>query len=356
MRAVTPPDDVAWVVKQLTIRVDEMIHLRTLIFGIVVALGADVVLPAAAAEAPPVKLSRGDRQVTVVVGDVRVATYYFQDKEITRPYFAHVRTLDGVPVTRHHPPVEGQDVMDHPTFHPGIWMAFGDLSGSDNWRLKAPVRHVDFVDEPTGGTVERSFAVRNEYLSQEDPNQIVCQELARYTVLIRPTGWLLVWDSTFTSSREFYLGDQEEMGLGIRIATPLRVDIVGKGNLPPGTGTILDSQGRKNGNEIGGNSADWCDYSGTLDGKHVGISIFCHPVNFRPSWFHARDYGLLAANPFGRRAFRKGDVSKVVVRPGESLRLRYGVFIHSEPSGNPPESQRPALAEAYQDYVRMAGK
>lgn len=332
-----------------------MICARALIYCVAVFPGTDVFLPAAAAYPPLVKLNRGDGQVTVVVGDVPVATYYYEDKLITRPYFAHLRTLNGLPVTRHHPPVEGQDVMDHPTFHPGIWMAFGDVSGSDNWRLKARVRHAGFVDEPTDGTHKNSFAVRNDYLSQEDSNENICQELARYTVLVRPTGWLLVWDSTFTAKHDFYFGDQEEMGLGIRIATPLRVDIGSKGNVPPGTGTILDSQGRKNGKEIGGNSADWCDYSGTLDGKHVGITIFCHPGNFRPSWFHARDYGLLAANPFGRHAFHKGDESKVVVKSGESQRLRFGVFIHSEPSANPPEGQRPALAEAYQDYVRVAG-
>ena len=79
---------------------------------------------------------------------------------------------------------------------------------------------------------------------------------------------------------------------------------------------MTDSEGRKNGAEIGGNSADWCDYSGTLDGQHVGMTIFCHPDNFRPSWFHARDYGFLAANAFGRAAFHKGEPSKVVVEAG----------------------------------------
>ena len=44
---------------------------------------------------------------------------------------------------------------------------------------------------------------------------------------------------------------------------------------------------------------------------------------------HARDYGFLAANPFGRSAFGKGEKSKVVVEPGEPLRLRYGLLLHS---------------------------
>jgi hypothetical protein len=170
-------------------------------------------------------------------------------------------------------------------------------------------------------------------------------------LLTAPAGLLLLWDSTFSSDQGCYFGDQEEMGLGIRIATPLRVSAKKADNLPVGTGTIRDSRGRKNEKEIAGNAAEWCDYSGTMAGKHVGMAIFCHPNNFRPSWFHARDYGLLEANPFGRHAFGKGEVSKVTVNPGETLRLRYGVLLHSEPLGSQPD-----IAAAYQDYARNTGK
>ena len=63
--------------------------------------------------------------------------------------------------------------------------------------------------------------------------------------------------------------------------------------------------------------------------RAVGMTILCHPDNFRPSWTHARNYGFMAANPFGRKAMNKGDESKVIVKPGESLRLRYGIWIHA---------------------------
>jgi len=75
------------------------------------------------------------------------------------------------------------------------------------------------------------------------------------------------------------------------------------------------------------------------------------PANFRPCWFHARDYGLLLANPFGRRAFRKGPPSKVVVKPGESLRLRFAVLLHASPARG-----KPALDAAYADVLRFFAK
>jgi hypothetical protein len=80
------------------------------------------------------------------------------------------------------------------------------------------------------------------------------------------------------------------------------------------------------------------------------MTIFDHPGNLRPSWFHARDYGLLEANQFGRKAFGKGPVSKVTVKPGEEMRIRYGVFVHS---GAP--DKHPDLAAEYREYVRLAG-
>src|SRR6476660_10033109 len=166
--------------------------------------------------APPVEFARDDSKVTVTIGGKPFAVYCYKDDTITRPYFAHIRAPSGAQVTRNHPPIEGQDIMDHPTLHPGIWMSFGDISGSDYWRLKARVRQAEFVDELQGGPGKGTFAVRNEYLDQTDPSKVLCKEVARYTILVRPDGYVLLWDSTFSGEREFYFGDQEEMGLGFR--------------------------------------------------------------------------------------------------------------------------------------------
>ena len=274
-------------------------------------------------------------EIVLTVSGNPVATYTYVDEKIKRPYFAHVKTPDGIQVTRNHPPTEGKDRTDHDTMHPGIWMALGDLGGEDFWRNKGRVVHEAFVEEPTGGPGQGTFTARNRYEGAD--GQVVCHEDRRITLHIRPGGYLMLWDSTFYADREFYFGDQEEMGLGFRVATPISVD---KG------GTMLDSQGRKNGDGIWGKTANWCDYSGTVDGRNIGMTVMCHPENFRPSWIHARDYGLIVANPFGRKAFTNKKPSKVVVAPGEKLRLRYGVFIHEGPRDASPD-----LKAAYEDYL-----
>lgn len=288
-----------------------------------------------------------DGEIAVKINGSPVAVYTFKDSEISRPYFAHLRVPGAPQVTRNHPPIEGKDRSDHGTFHPGLWMSFGDISGNDYWRLAARVEHLGH-DVAQG---ENSFTVRNRYLDQQDPTETVCEENCTFSVMVRPTGYLLLWDSTFSSDHEFYFGDQEEMGIGFRVATPIRVESESVGSVPAGNGKMIDSEGRINGDQIWGNAADWCDYSGTLDGQRVGIALFCHPKNFRPSWFHARDYGLLEANPFGREAFGKGDKSRVPVQPGEEFRLRYGVLVHAS-----PQDVSLNIAEEYANYLRAANQ
>lgn len=297
----------------------------------------------------PVEFVTGDGRVAVVIDGQPIAVYCYHDRQILHPYFAHVRTADGIQVTRNHPPAKGHDLSDHDTMHAGIWLAYGDLSGSDFWRNVGRIQHAGFVVSPRGGPGRGTFTVRNEYIDPKAPARIVCQDTSHYTFVPLRDGYLILFDVRFTSDRELTFGDQEEMGLGIRMATPLRVGQSGRENVPAGNGTITNSAGEKNEKSVWGHAADWCDFTGTIAGRKVGATILCHPANTRPTRFHARDYGMLTANPFGQKCFGDTSATAVVVHPGEEMRLRYGVYIHS---GREGASAEPALA--YQDYLRLA--
>ena len=74
------------------------------------------------------------------------------------------------------------------------------------------------------------------------------------------------------------------------------------------------------------------DYSGLVDGKMTGIACFDHPDNLRhPTTWHARDYGLIAANPFGLHDFEKKDkgAGDYTIKKGESLTLKYRWLFHT---------------------------
>jgi hypothetical protein len=262
----------------------------------------------------PVTFERGESHLLIKINGLDFATYVWNDPSVKRPYFAQIRSPKGVQVTRCFPPIAGRDATDHATMHPGLWLAFGDISGADFWRNKGVVRHAGFVEDPVTDPHGGRFSAKNLY---QTDGKTICEEVCRIRLRVTRHGYLIEWESKFSGNAAFKFGDQEEMGLGIRIATDLSVT---KG------GVITSSEGRNNEKQVWGRQADWCDYSG----RGTGIMLMPDPKNFRRSWFHARDYGLLVANPFGRQAFIKGAPSRIVVKKGETLRLRFGVLVHDD--------------------------
>ena len=115
---------------------------------------------------------------------------------------------------------------------------------------------------------------------------------------------------------------------------------------PPGR--MVNSEGAVGEKAVWGKRADWVDDYGNVAGEDVGIAIFDNPKNLRhPTYWHARHYGLLAANPFGLKEFlhdRHQDGSYVIAAGG-SLTLRYRVFIHHG------DFQEARVADAYRKYT-----
>ena len=81
----------------------------------------------------------------------------------------------------------------------------------------------------------------------------------------------------------------------------------------------------------------------TVDGRPIGQILMSASTNFRPSWWHNRDYGVFVANPFGRAAMKQGETSAVTVKRGENFRLRFGAVIHAGSGFNPANAIRAAL-------------
>jgi hypothetical protein len=299
-------------------------------------------LPARADDRPSVAFEQEGDRLRIKVGGEPLATYVFRNAAILRPYFAHVHAPGGIQVTRHFPPDPAIDPVDHATMHPGIWLAFGDINGVDFWRNKGRVEHEGFLQEPEEGAGQGRFIVRNAYVAGPDETRI-CTETCRVTILARPSRTLLILDSEFVSeSHDLAFGAQEEMGLGVRVATPIAVKQGGR---------LLNSDGLSGESQVWGKHADWCDDSGTIDGRHVGVTLMTDPATFGRGWFHVRDYGLMVANPIERSAQKKGEPAKLVVARGAPLRLRFGVLIHAEPDADALD-----LKAAYGEFLREIAK
>ena len=309
--------------------------LRTFLSLAILIQAASSASTTPADEAGTVRFEEEPGRVVVFQGKGAVATYVYADPQTPRPYFTALKAPSGTPVTRNHPPQAG-DRDDHPLMHPGLWLAFGDLNSADSWRLKARVEHETFVSSPTpapavaDGDREKQaegagFTVRNRYLSA-DGKTALCREVTRYRFLPRPAGLLILMETRIEAEHgPLSFGEQEEMGLGVRVATPIAV-ASGRG------GRLLDSEGRRNEKEIWGKTAAWCDYAGPTAAGWTGVALFAARRNPRPSWWHVRDYGVFVANGFGpRSAAEPGTPARLEISRGKTLQLTYGVFIHESP-------------------------
>lgn len=278
----------------------------------------------------------GEDRLTLTWGGQPLAEYVFRDPRILRPHFANLHAPGGLRVTRNHPPVAGVDAVDHDTMHPGLWLAFGDLNGQDFWRNRARIEHVRFPEAPHVDGGRLAFTAENRLLA--DDGVTLGTQVSRILLDALPHGFLLTWQADFQPvAGPLVFGDQEEMGLGVRVATPIT---------EKNGGTILASTGATSAKATWGQSFEWCDASGVQEGRRLGVMLMPDPENFRPSWFHNRDYGLMVANPFGRNAMRQGETSRVVVPPGERLRLRFGAYLHATAPDDDPD-----LTGAYRRFL-----
>ncbi|RLS23605.1 MAG: hypothetical protein DWH70_09155 [Planctomycetota bacterium] len=256
-------------------------------------------------------------RLEISIATKKVADFVFADPKILRPYFSNLLLPSGFKVTRNHPPIAATDAIDHDTMHPGIWLAFGDISGTDFWRNKGRIEHLKFIEEPKAGTDLIVFATESRLLTEAGKE--ICKMRNNFQMRARPSGYLLVWDAILKSDDvDFSFGDQEEMGFGARVATALT---------EKASGVITSSLGLKSAKATWGKAASWCDYSSTKENKE-GITLMASPLNFRESWWHNRDYGVFVANPFGRSAMKQGAKSLYTVKKGESFRIVFGAMLH----------------------------
>jgi hypothetical protein len=226
--------------------------------------------------------------------------------------------------------VEGE-ANDH-VHHRSLWFAHGDVNGIDFWAETAHKNvvpgktvHDAFLEMKSGKT--GLLKTRNKLIAP-DGRQIATEI---FTIRFHAAGDRRYIDFDVqiqATDGDVVMGDTKEGCMAIRLATTMRLRTPDK---KVGKGHIITSAGAKD-NETWGKQAAWVDYHGPVAGKTVGVAIFDHPENLRhPSWWHVRDYGLFAANPFGKRYFEKLEdktAGNHTIPSGKSLDLKYRFYFH----------------------------
>jgi hypothetical protein len=294
------------------------------------------------------------RRVDVFIGAQLFTAYLFPDT-IKKPVLFPLRTAGGAVITRGYPlePRPGERV-DHP-HQVGLWFNFGDVNGLDFWNNSDAIPAAQRnkmgtivhrqVKRAEGGDGRGELEVVMDWLTpngtsllQEDTTFIFraaqgvrsVDRITRLTALNEPV--------RFTDNKEGVLGMRMARELEQPATKPeVFTDASGKATPVPVldnkgvTGLFHSSEG-KIGDDVWGTRGRWTALSGKIGGEDVTVAILDHSGNPGfPTYWHARGYGLFAANPLGQKALSNGkEELNLKLEPRQSAVFRYRVLILSE--------------------------
>lgn len=297
--------------------------------------------------------NEAERRVDIVI-DGKPFTSYIYPEDLMKPVLYPIYTSNGSFITRGWPmdPRPGERV-DHP-HHVGLWFNYGDVNGLDFWNNSTSIPE-DKKNEY--GTIMHSSI--NETIANNERAELDVTSFWR-----KPNGENLLKEDTkyiFTGgvnqraielvikltalNEDVSFPDNKEGLLGLRLARQLEhpsdkpekftdangiATEVAEMNNEGVTGLYRSSEGME-GDEVWGTRGRWMNLNGIIDGQPVSVVILDNPQNIGyPTYWHARGYGLFAANPLGQKEFSKGEkILNYKLNAGQSVVFRYKIVINS---------------------------
>ncbi len=287
---------------------------------------------AAHAESPIARLAvNHDPEAKTVAVTVEGAPFTTLHYNIyTKPILWPVHGPGGQPLTRDwpmKPDTPGED-KDHP-HHKSLWYTHGAVNGIDFWSEsdkagKIITKTVTRAEVTPDGQAVIEF--NNEWRGPD--GRVVCTDTTTIHCGIVGAARFIDYSITLAATHgDVVFGDTKEGTMAVRTRPELNVD---RKN-PLAKGASRNREG-VTGKEIWGLKSAWVDYSAPLGDSVVGLALFDHPSNLRhPTTWHARDYGLAAANPFGLHDFSKDNAKGAgdhTIPAGQSHPWRYGVYLY----------------------------
>ena len=311
-----------------------------------------------------VTVDEPNRRVDVSI-DGRPFSSYIWPARVAKPILFPLRTAKGTIITRGYPlePRAGERT-DHP-HQVGLWLNYENVNGIDFWNNSEATKTQDAPKMGTiqqqailsakGGADQGELEVETDWLTYD--KKALLKERTRYVFRGGPNFRSVDRITTLHAQDEkVVFADAKDGMLGLRVVRSLeapsdkpevftdasgRATTVAKLDNTGVNGVYLTSEGKK-GEAAWGTRGRWCNLSGKVGEEPVTISIFDHPSNPGfPTYWHARGYGLFAANPLGEKVFSNGkEELNLTLAPHQSVTFRYRVLISSEIST--PESTEAA--------------
>jgi hypothetical protein len=291
----------------------------------------------------PLLAKDGPDKIEIELEGKPFTTFYY-GANVNKPYLAPLRSASGKIVTRHYPmeQVEGES-RDH-LHHRGLWFSYDDVNGVKFWEndpsYKPPNKGRILVRgaELKPGAGSSSIEAVMDWKGPDGKTILVENRVMTFSA--KPAMRVIDFDITLNAPEQVVFGDTKEGAFAIRLADAL---------IEKNGGKMVNAEGAEGMKNVWGKRSNWVDYSGTLEGEQLGLAILDHPGNPRhPTYWHSRDYGLFALNPFGQHAFDDSAAeSHWKVEAGGSLHFRWRVIIHSG------DAASAHIAELYKLYAEQ---
>lgn len=294
-----------------------------------------------------------EQRVNVLINGQLFTAYQYPD-DIAKPVLYPLLTPSGKMLTRGFPlDAKAGERVDHP-HHVGIWLNYGYVNGLDFWNNSEAIpaekkdkygtiyhQAINDIQQEDG---RASLKVSASWKASD--GQTLLDEATTFIFSVQGDTRIIERITKLTAKDiDVSFKDNKEGMFGIRVTRALEfptekpVLLTGADGKPAAAPTIdnegvngnyLSSEGTT-GRGVWGTRGKWMNLYGSLEGEEVAIAILDHPSNpGYPTYWHARDYGLFAANPLGQSALSKGkDELNFALKAGESVTFRYQILVHA---------------------------
>jgi Methane oxygenase PmoA len=291
----------------------------------------------------------GEKKVDVFIAGRPFTTFLYTDS-IEKPVLYPIHAANGTTVTRGFPfNTQPGDPTDHP-HHLGLWLNFENVNGLDFWNNSYAIPK---EKKPSYGWVKTEKVLKisggktgilgyqANWTNHE--GDVLLEETTRFEFTGTRHRRIIDRITVLKATTTVLFTDAKDGLLGLRLAHALEMPSTkdqkftdDKGNatiVKGGTDTIpngnyLTSEG-KQGNDAWSTRGRWCKVYGRMGQDSISIAIIDHPKNPNyPTFWHARGYGLFAANPLGEKIFTNERSSKnLQLTKGQSVTFRFRVII-----------------------------
>jgi len=307
---------------------------------------------AQSAQFVPIQIVSDPSHHTVIVtaGAIPFTSFLYPDT-LEKPVLYPIYAPDGQVITRGFPlqPRPG-DPTDHP-HHIGLWFNYENVNGLDFWNNSYAIPadkknkygwiRTDSVSTRSDNPNEGVLTYIARWTDQQNTTLLIEHTTYRFTA----TGHERIIDriTTLTAQTDIRLPDAKDGMLGLRVTKELQIPSstpgefydgkgnitkVAGGNTPDINGNYLTSAG-KTGDSAWGTRGNWCMLYGKKGSDTISIVMIDHPANpGYPTYWHARGYGLFAANPLGQKIFSQGrETLDFHLDKGQSVTFRYRIVL-----------------------------